>query len=180
MKLVGLSGALTGSKTAKVVHDVLIHVNDIQPNIQTELIDMKDYDIDYVRGTPLQYYNKDTVEVVNKLLFADFIVIGTPLYQASLTGTLKNLLDHLPTNALKDKVTGIVTLGGSDKHFLVGEYQLKPILTFLKAVVPVGNVFVHNDLFDEDNDISDEDYYRRIKKLAAEMVFLQNSIANRS
>lgn len=96
-----------------------------------------------------------------------------------LSGALKNLLDHLPTNALKDKVNGVVTLGGSDKHFLVGEHQLKPILTFLKAVVPVGNTFVNNDLFDENNNISDKDYYRRIKKLADEMIFLQSSIANR-
>ncbi|MBH5319335.1 NAD(P)H-dependent oxidoreductase [Paenibacillus sp. GSMTC-2017] len=179
MKLVGLSGALAGSKTAKVVHDILICAKDIQPDIQTELVDLKDYDIDFVRGTPLQYYNKDTIEVVNKLLFADLLVIGTPIYQASITGALKNVLDHLPMNAFKEKVAGIVTLGGSDKHFLVAEHQLKPILTFLKATVPVGNVFVHNDLFDENKEISNPDYYRRIKKLAEEMVFLQNSLTNR-
>jgi len=35
MKLIGLSGALAGSKTAKVVHGLLIHVKEIQQNIQT-------------------------------------------------------------------------------------------------------------------------------------------------
>lgn len=96
-----------------------------------------------------------------------------------LIGLSGALAGSKTANALKDKVTGIVTLGGSDKHFLVGEHQLKPILTFLKAIVPVGNVFVHNDLFDENNNISNKDYYRRMKKLAEEMIFLQNSIANR-
>ncbi len=129
MKLVGLSGSLAGSKTSKVVYDFLSHAKSAYPELQTEFIDLKDYDIDFVRGTPLQFYNHDTVNVVNKLLKADMLMIGSPIYQASITGALKNLLDHLPENALKNKVVGIATLAGSDKHLMVAEHQLKPILT---------------------------------------------------
>jgi len=74
--------------------------------------------LNFARGAPLEYYNEDTVLVVSKLLFTDFIVMGTPIYQASIPGALKNLLDHLTTNALKEKVTGIVTIGDRINIFL--------------------------------------------------------------
>ncbi|WP_456276126.1 NADPH-dependent FMN reductase [Bacillus sp. AK128] len=179
MKLVGISGSLTGSKTAKAVVEVLHAAKKIDPSIQTEILDLKDYEVEFVRGTPLSYYNEDTITVVNKILSADFLVIGTPIYQASITGALKNLLDHLPTDAFKSKVTGIVSTGGSQKHFLVTEYQLRPILTFLKGSVPNGNVFVHNDSFNEDNQISDKDVEERIQKLANEMIHLQKFLSGK-
>lgn len=177
MKLVGLSGSLSGSKTANIVNDVLKHSKLNYPEVETELIDLKDYEIEFVKGMPLQFYNNDTVTVVKKLLNADLIVISTPIYQASITGALKNLLDHLPVDAFKNKVTGIVTIAGTDKHFLVAEHQLKPILNFLKGIVPTGNIFVHSDLFDEDNQIDDPDYHRRIKKLVDEMLHLSKSLS---
>ncbi|MCM3571254.1 NADPH-dependent FMN reductase [Neobacillus mesonae] len=178
MKLIGVSGSLVGSKTSKAVYEVLFAAKAYDPGLETELVDLKDYDVEFVRGTPLSYYNSDTWNVVNKILSADFLVFGTPIYQASISGALKNLLDHMPTDAFKSKVTGMITTGGSEKHYLVTEYHLKPILTFLKGVVPVGNVFVHNDHFNEDNEVIDSDVSRRIKKLAKEMILLQRSITD--
>jgi FMN reductase len=179
MKLVGISGSLVGSKTAKAVFDVLQAAKACDQEIETELLDLKDYDVEFVRGTPLSYYNSDTLKVVNKILSADFLIFGTPIYQASISGALKNLLDHMPTDAFKLKVTGIITTGGSEKHFLVSEYHLKPILSFLKGVVPVNSVFVHNDNFDDDNEIIDNVVSKRIQKLAEEMIFLQKSLQDK-
>ncbi|WP_170006387.1 NADPH-dependent FMN reductase [Bacillus fonticola] len=173
MKLVGISGALIGSKTSKAVHEVLVAARALDANIQTELVDLQDYEVEFVRGTPLSYYNDDTWTVVNKVLSADLLVVGTPIYQASISGVLKNLFDHLPIDAFKNKVTGIVTTGGTDKHYLVSEYQLKPILSYLKGIVPPTSVFVHSDSFNEQNEIEDQDISTRIKKLAQEMVLLQ-------
>ncbi|MGG0720467.1 NADPH-dependent FMN reductase [Robertmurraya massiliosenegalensis] len=173
MKLVGVSGSLVGSKTSKAVHEVLVAAKTIDSSIQIELIDLREYDVELVIGHPLSYYNSDTMKVVNTILSADFLIFGTPIYQASITGALKNLIDHFPIDAFKSKVTGIITTGGTEKHYLVTEYQLRPILTYLKGIVPVGNVFVHNDDFDEDNEIKNVEVSKRIIKLAEEMISLQ-------
>lgn len=179
MKLVGVSGSLIGSKTSKSVFEVLNAAKKIDPAIETELVDLKDYDVEFVRGTPLSSYNEDTVKVVNKILTADLLVFGTPIYQASISGALKNLLDHIPTDSFKSKVTAIVSTGGSEKHFLVAEYHLKPILSFLKGVVPNGSVFVQNTAFNVDNEISDPEVLLRIHSLSEEMLFLQKSYSSR-
>lgn len=179
MKLVGISGALAGWKTNMAIHKVLETAKDLDSNVKTELIDLRDYEVEFVRGEPLAYYNEDTWNVYTKIMSADLLVFGTPIYQASLTGALKNLLDHFPVDAFKRKVTGIVTTGAVEKHFLVSEYQVKPVLSYLKGLVPTGNVFVHNDCFNDDNEIVSEDASNRIKLLAEEMLFLQKSINSR-
>ncbi|OZU88586.1 NADH-dependent FMN reductase [Virgibacillus indicus] len=180
MKLVGISGALAGEKTSLAVNDVLVAAGLLDPSLKTELIDLREYEIEFAVGAPLSDYNDDTWDVVNKILSADFLIFGTPIYQASISGALKNLLDLFPENAFKHKVTGIVATGWSNKHFLVTEYQLKPVLSFFKGLVPTGNVFIHNDSFNEESDeIIDQDVAGRIQKLANEMIYLQRAINDR-
>ncbi|MFD1039312.1 NADPH-dependent FMN reductase [Virgibacillus byunsanensis] len=180
MKLIGISGALAGDKTSLAVNDVLVAAQLLDSSLQTELIDLREYEVEFAVGAPLADYNEDTWNVVNKILSADFLVFGTPIYQASITGALKNLLDHFPENAFKYKVTGMVATGWSDKHFLVPEYQLKPVLSYFKGLVPTGNVFIHNDSFNEESEeIIDRNVADRIQKLAEEMIYLQQGINNR-
>ncbi|MFS0864381.1 NADPH-dependent FMN reductase [Fredinandcohnia sp. 179-A 10B2 NHS] len=179
MKLVGISGSVIGSKTSKAVHEVLVAAKASDPSLETELLDLREYEVELVNGSPLSYYNNDTIRVVNSILSADFLVVGTPIYQASISGVLKNLLDHLPVDSLKGKVTGMISTGGTIKHFLVPEFHLKPILSYLKGTVPVTSVFVHNDNFNDDNEI-DVEVRARIRKLAEEMIFLQKSLIERT
>ncbi|MCU9615327.1 NAD(P)H-dependent oxidoreductase [Caldibacillus lycopersici] len=176
MKIVGVSGTLAGGKTSQMVYDVLHAAKLVDTSVETELMDIKDYDIEFMRGVPLSYYNDETVEVVNKILNADCIVIGTPVYQASIAGALKNLLDLMPEHAFRNKVVGYISTAGSEKHFLVAEYNLRPILQFLGATVPSRNVFVPDDHFDEENVIVDKWTKDRIQKMAKEMVQLTKSV----
>lgn len=177
MKLVGVSGSLVGSKTAKAVNEMLAVAKLADATIETELIDLKEYDVEFVKGTALSDYNEDTITVVKKILAADLLIIGSPVYQASIPGALKNLFDHLPVDAFQGKVTGIIMTAGTDKHFLVAEHQLKPILSYLKGLIPSTAVFVHNDDFNVENDISSKEVKARINNLANELIKLQKAIS---
>lgn len=177
MKLVGISGAPAGDKTAIAVNHVLVNARRVDPSLKTELIDLRDYEIDFFNGAPLADYNEDTWNVVQKMTSADFLIFGTPIYQASISGALKNLLDHLPEYVFKHKVTGMIATGWSDRHFLVMEYHLRAILSYFKGLVPTGNVFVHNSAFNMESDaIIDERVLDRLQALAKEMVSLQQGI----
>ena len=176
MKLLGISGSLAGSKTAIAVKETLNIAKRQDGNLETELLDLKDYDVEMVKGYPLEKYNEDTQKVVKKILSADMLVIGTPIYQASISGVLKNLFDHIPQEAFDGKVVGMVATAGSEKHYLVSEYHLKPIIAFLKGTLPARNVFVHNSCFDETNKITNEDVLDRMEKMSQEMIKLQKAL----
>jgi FMN reductase len=152
---------------------VLKAINHYDEHVVTELVDLRDYEVEFVRGIPVAEYNQDTQDVISKLNEADVIVIGTPIYQASIPGVLKNVFDHLAPNCFKGKVVGIVTNGGSEKHFLMTEYQLKPILSYFKAILPLNNVFLHTSCFGENNQITNVEEKERIDKLAKELINLK-------
>ncbi len=176
MKLVGISGAIIGEKTAKTVNQVLTKAKEIDPQIEVELIDLRDYEVEFVDGRPLTAYNKNTQDVISKILAADAYIIGSPIYQASLSGVLKNLFDHLPVAAFDAKVVGIVTTAGSPRHFLVAENQIKPILSFFKALIATRSVYALGSCFDENNEIAEADVLERIEALAHEVVTLQGKL----
>ena len=72
---------------------------------------------------------------------ADGLVVGTPVYKASLTGALKVLLDLLPERALEHKVVLPLASAGSPAHLLAVDYALKPVLAALKAQEMLPGVF---------------------------------------
>ena len=173
MKLLGISGAITGSKTRIAIEHTLNVVRREYPDLEVELLDMKDYDVQFCDGRNPATYTGDTKKVIDMVSSADFFLIGTPIYQASMSGVLKNLFDLVPISALQNKVIGFLANGGTFQHYLVIENQLKPIAGFFRAFVAPSYVYLHDTHYNEHREIVDEDVLMRIEKLAHELVFMQ-------
>jgi FAD reductase [NAD(P)H] len=176
MKLLGISGTITGSKTKVVVNQVLEEVKKHYPEIEVELLDLKQFDVQFCDGRDPSTYNEDTKTVIDRVSSADFYVIGTPIFQGSLTGALKNLFDLISPASLRNKVIGFVATGGTWQHFLVIENQLKPIAGYFRAFVAPSYVYVHNEHFNQTNEIVDQDVLERISQLAEEVVNMQKAL----
>lgn len=169
MNLVGISGTIIGSKTRTAVEQVLKTISLKYPEVNTELLDMADYNSLFCDGRTYADYNGDTKILIEKILSSDSLIIGTPIFQASIPGLLKNLFDLLPVNSLSNKVVGILSVGGSSKHYLVADYQLKPILSYLKAIVIPKHVYIEGCYF-SNKKIIDKDIILRLNRLAKETV----------
>lgn len=178
MKVVGISGTIIGFKTCIVVNKVLEAVKNIDSSIETELLDLKEYDIHFCDGRDPSTYEGDTKKVIDIMNSADVFLIGTPIFQASLSGALKNLIDLAPVSAFREKVMGFIATGGTYQHFLVIENQLKPIAGYFRAFVAPSYVYAQNDHFNKSNEIINRDVQERIQKLAEELVFMQKSLKN--
>jgi FAD reductase [NAD(P)H] len=176
MKLLGISGTILGSKTPVIVKKILEEVNKYAPEIETELLDLKQYDLQFCDGRDPSAYNEDTKKVIEMVSTADFYVIATPIFQGSLTGALKNLIDLTPPPALRNKVMGFAANGGTYQHYLVIENQLKPIAGYFRAFVAPSYVYAHNDHFNKSNEIVDEEVLERISGLAKELVDMQKAL----
>lgn len=91
---------------------------------------------------------------------SDVIFIGTPIFQASIPASLKNIFDLLPQNALEFKTVSMLVTAGSEKHFLIPEIQLKPILSYMKANIVPNYVFLLDTEFIVDEITSDDVHFR--------------------
>lgn len=176
MKLLGISGTITGIKPFIVVQKVLDEVKKNYPEIEVELLNLRDYDIQFCDGRDPSTYSGDTKKVIDIVSSADFYIIGTPIFQGSITGSLKNLFDLIHPKALRNKVMGFIATGGTYQHFLVIENQLKPIASFFRAFVAPGFVYANNSHFNRQNEIIDEEVLERIKSLSEEVVFMQKAL----
>ncbi|MBY7145037.1 NAD(P)H-dependent oxidoreductase [Virgibacillus sp. NKC19-3] len=176
MKIIGISGSIIGSKTKITVEKVLTNIKNIQPDIDIELMDLKNYQLEFCDGRALIDYAGDTALVLKKILSADAFIIGTPIFQASIPGTLKNLFDLLPIDAISNKVVGIVSTAGSAKHHLVVEHQLKPILSYMKAMTLPQYVFIEEKYFNAKKEIQDEQILSRLQKLADDVVHMSGRL----
>jgi FMN reductase len=100
--------------------------------LTTTTFDLATLEIPFADGAPP---TGDTAEVIDAVTSASAVLLASPVYRGSLTGALKNLIDHLPVASLRNTPTAIVTMGASDHHFLGADRHLRDILTFFGALV---------------------------------------------
>jgi FMN reductase len=100
---------------------------------RTQLIDLAERQIPFADGRPASELGGDTAAVIAALAGADAVLLATPVYRGSLTGALKNLLDHVPVAALQGTPVALVAMGASDHHYLGAERHLRDVLAFFGA-----------------------------------------------
>ncbi|WAH38321.1 NADPH-dependent FMN reductase [Alicyclobacillus dauci] len=177
MKIVLLSGSNVGSKTRTAMNYAQTVFAEKYPDIETTLIDLVEYDVQFSDGRNYLEYDGDTGVVTRSIMEADAIVIGTPIFQASIPGSLKNIFDLLPVNAFRDKIASIIVTAGSSKHYLVVEHHLKPILAYMKAQSVQTYVFIEEKDFHR-KEIVNDDVLFRIERLVEDTILLTKTYSN--
>ncbi|GIN59479.1 MULTISPECIES: NADPH-dependent FMN reductase [Lederbergia] len=171
MKIVGLSGSKVGSKTRTAMDYTMTMLRERYPNSDTVVIDLAEYEVEFSDGRNYLEYEGDTKYVAQTIMEADAIIIGTPIFQASIPATLKNIFDLLPISAFRDKVVSILVTAGSAKHYLIPEQQLKPILSYMKAQIVQTYVFIEEKDFYR-KEIINDDVILRIERLVEDTLVL--------
>lgn len=175
MKIALLQGSIVGSKTRTAMNYVDSVFNEKYPEAVVTMLDLKEYDLPFSDGRNYLEYTGDTAYVTKVLMDADAIVIGTPVFQASIPATLKNIFDLLPEQAFTNKVISIVVTAGSPKHFLIAETQIKPIIAYMKGQTIQSYVFIEEKDFHR-KEIINDDVLFRIDRLAEDTVSLTNAL----
>lgn len=171
MKIIALSGSIVGSKTRTAMNYTIESIKQNYPEVEVNLIDLAEQDIQFSDGRNFLEYMGDTGFVTKSIMDADTIIIGTPIFQASIPATLKNIFDLLPVNAFRDKVVSILVTAGSAKHYLIAEQQLKPILGYMKAQIVQTFVFIEEKDFHR-KEIINDDIHFRIDRLVEDTIVL--------
>jgi len=110
--------------------------------LDAELINLANRRIAFADGRPPEQYQDDTAALINSVQTSDAVIITSPVYRGSITGALKNLLDHLPVESLAAKPVGIVAMGATDHHFLGVDWHLRDILAWFGAMVVPTSVYL--------------------------------------
>lgn len=132
LNIVAVSGGLNNpSKTESLVQAILNELSEATP-INVHFI--KFSEIAHLLGGAI-YRNQLPQRVQDDLAAveaADALIVGTPVYRASFTGLFKHFFDFVEQTALVDVPVLLAASGGSDRHALVLEHQLRPLFSFFK------------------------------------------------
>lgn len=134
LRVVGISGSLRRpSRTSTLVRAILDGIGRyFQTNRRLiELADAAPSLLSALARDQLSPLGQAAVRAVEE---ADILVVGTPVYRASYTGALKHLFDLVDYEALVGKPVVLAATGGNPLHGLVTEHQLRPLLSFFRAL----------------------------------------------
>jgi FMN reductase len=148
-QVIVIGSATRPGRLHRAIQEAQARVTTRHPGATTRVIDLATVRIAWADGRPADTLGDDTADVLAAIAAADAVVLATPVYRGSLTGVLKNLLDHLPVDALRDTVTGVVAMGATDHHYLGVERHLRDILAFFGAVVAPTAVYLTSADFAE-------------------------------
>jgi FMN reductase len=139
LKVVAVSGGLQRpSRTLVVVERVLAALGDAVP-VDTHLVELGQIASRLAGAVSRAQVPADVEAHIKAIESADLLVVASPVYRASYTGLFKHLFDLVHHEALLDVPVLLAATGGSDRHALVIDHQLRPLFSFFQArTLPIG------------------------------------------
>lgn len=139
LRLVSLSGGLsTASKSAALARHLL---DLLAANIpaQANLIELGKLAPD-LAGSVSRTQLPETVEhALQAVEQADVLAVVTPVFRGAYTGLFKHFFDFVEQDALIDTPVLLAATGGSPRHSLMIDHQLRPLFSFFQArTCPLG------------------------------------------
>ena len=176
--LLGIHGSVTRpGRLYQALELALQAVRNGENSVKTSLLHLGEHRISFADGRPLPDFSDDTEAVVDRVMAADMYIIATPIFRASFTGALKNLLDLVPVEGLMGKACGLLAMGATDHHYLTVDTQLRPVLAWFGAHLVPGAVYLQSRHF-QDGQLADSQAISDLQRLANGVVAMNRATAD--
>lgn len=120
------------------LHDETVEVQVVE--LRTLAHDLTDH---LLTGFP----SEALAEAIATVTGADGLVAVTPVFSASYSGLFKTFFDVLDKDALTGKPVLAAATAGTARHSLVIDFAMRPLFTYLHAVVVPTGVFAASEDF---------------------------------
>lgn len=117
----------------------------------------EEVEVEYVELRPLAHALADHLltgfpsgelaDVIERVIRADALVVVTPVFAGSYSGLFKTLFDVLDIGALEGKPVLVGATAGTARHSLVLDHALRPLFSYLRALVVPTGVFAASEDF---------------------------------
>lgn len=149
LRLVAVSGGLQRpSRSAALATHLLDLISDELP-CEQRLVELGQL-APQLAGAVWRTHLPDAVErQLAAVEQADVLVVATPVFRGAYTGLFKHFFDFVHQDALVDKPVLLAATGGSERHALVIDHQLRPLFSFFQArALPLGVYATDKDFTD--------------------------------
>jgi FMN reductase len=111
------------------------------PTASSSVIDLGPLAVDIARATTAGFPNQQLQAAIDRLAAADGIIAATPVYKAGMSGLFKAFVDVLDNDLLVAKPVLLAATGGSARHALVIDDQMRPLFAYMRALTLPTSVY---------------------------------------
>ena len=149
LRLVAVSGGLQRPSKAAALAEHLMDLIADEVLCEQRLVELGQL-APQLAGATWRSHLPDTVErELAAVEQADILVVATPVFRGSYTGLFKHFFDFIHQDALIDKPVLLAATGGSERHALMIDHQLRPLFSFFQArTLPLGVYATDRDFLD--------------------------------
>lgn len=169
MKLVVVSAGLSVPSSTRLLADRLAAATVGETSADVQVVELRDLAVEIAHNFTSGFPGPALASAIDAVRAADGLVVVTPVFSASYSGLFKSFFDVLSVSdqdALAGKPVLIAATGGSARHSLVLEHALRPLFSYLRAVVVPTAVYAASE------DWGAEGLASRIDRAAGELAGL--------
>ncbi|OJH79442.1 MAG: FMN reductase [Stenotrophomonas maltophilia] len=141
LKVVALVGSPTSSATSRTLLLVRHLLEELREriNVSVELVELAPIARSLGQALQRSEVEPQVERALATIESAQLLVAAAPVYRGSYPGLFKHLIDFIGLDALVDTPVLLAATGGSERHALVIDHQLRPLFSFLQAhTLPIG------------------------------------------
>lgn len=141
--------------------------------VTVSVIDLAPIAVEIARSIVSGLPDEKVQAAIERLAAADAIIASTPVYKAAISGLFKSFVDLIDNDLLVAKPVILAATGGTARHAMVVDDQLRPLFAFLRAIP------LPTSLYAAPEDWGSAELGRRIARAANELTMLLRSGATR-
>jgi FMN reductase len=138
--VVGVSGSPSDpSRTSTLVRATVARLGQEIEGSRTETVEIGPLLADLAAAPSREAMSERTRRALATVEAADVLVVGSPAFRAAYSGAFKLFFDWIGQYDLVDTPVLLTATGGSDRHALLVEHQMRPLFGFFQSTtLPIG------------------------------------------
>jgi FMN reductase len=149
-RLAVVSGGLNEPSSTRLLADRLATaagraLAELEVEVEVDVIDLRDHAHDLTNMMLTGFAGPELATAIDEVVKADGLFAATPIFSASYSGLFKTFFDVLEPDALAGKPVLIAATAGTARHSLALEHVVRPLFSYLHAVVVPTTVFAASE-----------------------------------
>ncbi|MGA4541795.1 FMN reductase [Uniformispora flossi] len=112
---------------------------------EVRVLELREYATDIAKHLVTGFPSANLREALDAVASADALIAVTPIFNASYSGLFKSFFDLVEPDTLTGKPVLIGATGGTPRHSLALEHAVRPLFTYLHAVVVPTSVYAASE-----------------------------------
>jgi FMN reductase len=139
------------------------------PALDVQVVELRDLANDIAQNMVAGFPGPRLRAAVDAVTSADGLIAVTPVFTGSYSGLFKSFFDVIDKDALAGTPVLIAATGGTARHSLVLEHAVRPLFSYLRAVVVPTAVYAATEDWGTAGTAGDDPLALRVARAAAEL-----------